>query len=355
MAGSEGISIFNFAQNFGSGTYDYFLTFAAIGFVISLVFNIIRYMLTFLMADEQARQKTKASIITSVATGFFVFLLVVLLGFIEEQIPKMFGLDGYGAFLNSIPEEINSANDKLNEIRDAYVKRLESSYNKFSSQTSVFGVTVSTAGCDFGINTALDVETCMGNIQREIAEQTVVISTAFNTQISLIVGNTLFDFFTTRAAAFLLGAGLAYYAFDPSRSAGAAMISLALAAFYVYPVAYKAFMDLPKPPDLGGATANVIDIASAQFCNINTFPSTYITKSDATLSITLAQSGKTPNPTISIETGSVISFINSLYLSFLMKHAAALAVSMIFIQNSYVVLSSGFIAAPLLRRIGGFL
>jgi hypothetical protein len=307
--------------------------------------------LTYLIDDENTRARIKGSIAISVSTAIFVFGLTIMLSFIEDQLPKMFGLPDYNTFISSINDEISQTNDKIDPIIENYVNQLQGAYVIGQSSTSYYGVTTSIKGCDTGI----DTEKCIGNQQKKIAEYTTMINIAMDTQIALILGKTIFDFFITKAAGFLLGAGLAYYTFDPTRSAGAAMIAVGLAAYYVYPVAYQAFFNLPQPPELTGASSTMKDIASNMFCNINTFPSTYITKSDYSLSLIATQHSQASPPSISLESGSIISFLNSLYTSFLMKHAAALAVSLIFIQNAFVILSSGLTAAPLVSRIGRFL
>jgi len=330
------ISIFN-AQNFGQASYDYFLTFAAIGFGIALAINIIRYMLTYVAADERTRQITKGNIAASIASSLLVFSLVIILTFIEEQIPAMFGKDGYSSFIDSITNEINSIVDKTNPIINNEIAKLAKNYRTGQVTRSIFGVEVYTRGCPVTFAGAFTGQMeCLQNQQKAIALSTAMINVAFDTQVALIVGKTLFEFFVTRAAAFLLGAGLAYYAFDPTRSAGAAMIATALGAYYVYPVAYEAFFSLPSPPQLVGAEQEMINIESAQYCGLTTIPSAHLEKSSATISLTLANLGKEDKPEISLATGSLIGFLNSLYLAFLLKHGAALAVTFIFINNTYV-------------------
>jgi hypothetical protein len=335
---------------------NYFLSFAAIGFGISIAINIIRYMLSYVADDERTRELTKGSIAISISSCLIVFGMVTLLTFIEEQLPRMFSKSGgYGEFINYINTEINDAHRQVSTIVNREIGKLRQAFSIGQESFSIFGIQVAVSGCKFNIAGPTE---CLAGKQKDIAERTALINIAFDTEVLLVVGHTLFDFAIKRLAPFLLAAGFAYYTFDPTRSAGAAMIATALGIYYVYPVAYTAFFAMPSPPELtGGADERLmVDIASEKYCGLTTVPSVHIERSDVSISMTVQSTMRGgDNPQLSLQTGNLIGFLNSIYTSFLLKHGAALAVTLVFINNAYAVLSIGLTAAPLIRGFGRFL
>ncbi len=334
---------------------DYFFNFAALGFGISIAINIIRYMISYVADDERTRELTKGSIAISISSCLIVFGMVTLLNFIEQQLPTMFNKSDYQSFIRDINTEIAQAQDQVRKIVNREIGKLRQAFSIGQSSFSIFGIQVAVSGCKF--NFAGPTE-CLAGKQKDIAERTALINIAFDTEVLLIVGHTLFNFAINRLAPFLLAAGFAYYTFDPTRSAGAAMIATALGIYYVYPVAYHAFFAMPSPPELtGGADERLmVDIASEKYCGLTTVPSVHIERSDVSISMTVQSTMRGgDNPQLSLQTGNLIGFLNSIYTSFLLKHGAALAVTLVFINNAYAVLSIGLTAAPLIRGFGRFL
>ena len=325
---------------------------AVLGILINLLVNVGRYMLSKFAGDEQTTAKTMASVLNSVGVALFIGGIFIILAFVEAVIPLMFGQSAgsYSDFLGRIDSNLEDMQLKLENVISVSQGALGKEYSRMSDSMGLFGITLYGSGCAFGD------ETCIGNIQQKIAEYVAVIETAFDVELAVIVARAAFEFFTGpgyNAAGFLLAAGLAYYSLDATRGAGAALIALALGAYYVYPVAYEAFLTLPSFPDVGGGQQSLADIQSLKWCSISTVPSVYLTRSDASVSFSIEATRAAGTTDFNISSGELLSFLRSLYISFLLRHGVALSVTLLFIYHSYLILSGGTLGSMMVSRLGG--
>ncbi|RME79005.1 MAG: hypothetical protein D6769_03480 [Methanobacteriota archaeon] len=346
------VSSSSIGQRGGAGSFSQsFGVFAGIGIAINFMVNILRYMLAYISGDDQLRARTFASVMNSIGTAVLIGALFIMISATEGILTNAFGLSSYDDFLSNINDELTTVQQKLDILITNKLQDYGAESAKLAGSYSVFGLALKSGSVWYSNPEEI------GKIQQRQAELTAIINTAYDTELAIIVGQAAFNFFVGNdynAAGFLLLAGLAYYALDISRPAGAALIALGIGAFYVYPIAYQAFLSLPQFPDVGGASGKLLDIGSLQWCAISTVPSTYLTKSDASVSFLTENSGGGAT-SFYLTSGNIRSFLNSLYLNFLIKHGVALSVTLLFIYHAYLVLTGGMLGRMLTSRLGRFL
>ena len=123
------------------------------------------------------------------------------------------------------------------------------------------------------------------------------------------------------------------------------MIALAIATFYGFPVAYKAFSMAPMSPALipQGSSSEALNIDSTTFCGISTIPSTYITRSDASVSAVVStnKAASSAAAATQLSVANLQKFLSTLYINFIVKISASLSVAFLTAYYVYLFLSQG--------------
>jgi hypothetical protein len=291
-------------------------------------------MLKFMIGRFLQEEKIKTEAMAEMLDLGVIFVLVASIGFIETAgvnfITSGFGIGSYSEIQDYVVGNLNDAYAQLDMAKTTAVTSLESKTRNIITKNAwtFMGMPL--------FAWSLDKADYMELARWEYVARTS-IELKYWTDASIgIIG------MMQKIAPLALAVGFFFRAFKWSKGFGGFLITLSVAAYYVYPIVFYAlFNDFSAP----AISAQTVQLNGCGY-NVITLSNPIVLSGSSTQSMAaLLGPG-------SIDYSSTIAaFVNSVYLGLFLSHSIALAATLMFLYHATLILGSGMLTSEFEGRL----